>query len=178
MEITQPISPAKKDSKKILNLGQELVKDHTIHLLMVVIYGAFAYFYTNGISGFVLLFLGLAIGLSLIPADEKYLYHWYQDKEDKTSKTFYVTHSVLYFLTLIPTSIFVFTSSGSFLAIGIISGMMLYLITEMYLKLKEPLLFFDRFLQGVKIEPTQKSLKTMLVCSVLFFIFLNFFVIL
>ncbi|MBT4124081.1 MAG: hypothetical protein HN981_02815 [Candidatus Pacebacteria bacterium] len=100
------------------------------------------------------------------------------EKVEKKQSKFIVTHSTLYLLSLIPTALFVFTSSGSFLAVGMISGMFLFLLTEMYQTLKMPTTFFKKYFSLVRIAPTQQNMSGIFVITSLFFILLHFFVIL
>lgn len=154
---------------------KETLKKYMWHLIVAAGYLLLVFFFTKEIWDFIKLVIGVLLGIIFIIADEEYLYEFYQD--DSSSK-FIVTRSTLYLLSLVPMALFVFTSSGSFLAIGMISGMLLFLITQMYQALKVPTLFFKKYFSLVRIAPTQQNMFGIFITSSLFFVILHFFVIL
>ncbi|MFZ5438279.1 MAG: hypothetical protein ACOZAK_04485 [Patescibacteria group bacterium] len=162
------------DLKKIVNkVG--------IYVVSALIYSLIIFFFTSSFWDFLFFLIGAILGVSFTMFDEEYLFSFYQDKDlDKnfSVKKFFVTRSPLYILALIPTAIFVFTSSGSFFAMGFMGGLILFFIVEMFRKLANPSFFFAKFLAGVKVEPTKQSLQKIIAGSVLFFLILHLLVLL
>ena len=103
----------------------EVVKESAIYLLAALFYSLMIFFFTSAVSEFILFLIGAFMGVGYAIIDEEYLYTLYQDNENKDKK-FFVSQSSLYMLSLVPTSIFVFTSSGSFMAMGLMGGLILF----------------------------------------------------
>ena len=131
----------------------EVIKESGIYLLAALFYSLMIFFFTSAISEFVLFLIGAFMGVGYAIIDEEYLYTLYQDDENKDKK-FFVSQSSLYMLSLIPTSIFVFTSSGSFMAMGLMGGLILFFLVEMAKQMKTPELFFSKFLSLTDYNPS------------------------
>lgn len=71
--------------------------------------------------------LGLASGIALLKADEWWLRTWYEVPGQPL-----ITRSVLFMVAYIPLSLFVVTSSGSWLGSGLVIGIGLVLLAELY----------------------------------------------
>lgn len=164
----------KNDLKKLANkIG--------IYVVTSLIYSLIIFFFTSSFWDFLFFLIGAILGVSFTTFDEEYLFSFYQDKDPDQNlaiKKFFVTQSPLYILALIPTAIFVFTSSGSFFAMGFMGGLILFFIVEMFRNLANPSFFFAKFLAGVKVEQTKQSLQKILTSAVLFFVVLHLLVLL
>lgn len=156
---------------------QKLFKKLATHLIAALAYSLVIFLFNNEILNIVLFLIGAVIGVAFTVLDQEYLYTLYQDKEEG-GKEFLVTQSPLYVLALIPTSVFVFTSSGSFLGMGLMGGLILFFLVEMARNLSSPELFFEKFLTSVEVDHTQTNLRNILIGSTIFFVILHFLVLL
>jgi hypothetical protein len=95
------------------------------------IVGAFALLKASWLAA-LWLGLGLAGGIALLKADEWWLRTWYEVPGQPL-----ITRSVLFMVAYIPLSLFVVTSSGSWLGSGLVVGIGLVLLTELYLLRKD-----------------------------------------
>lgn len=175
------------------DIFKEIVNQFGKHFLTVIAYTLVLLPFIQGWFSWSLFLIGAVLGVSLAIADAKYLYTLYQEEPSsdegklvgetdaetlpKTEK-FIVSQSTLYVISLVPTAVFVFTSSASFLAMGLIGGLMIFLLVEMLQSLDKPAMFFSKFLAQAKFEATQQNLKKIIVSSVLFFVILHFLVLL
>lgn len=165
-------------------LLKEIYSEFNKHLLVALFYPLAMLPLVNGWWNYILFFLGTIFGVVLAISDVKYFYRFYQEETpssepnnpEKETKKFLVTQSPLYIVSLIPLSIFVFTSSGSFLAMGLIAGLLLFLLVEMFNSLNQPATFFSKFLTGTAFVASKQSLQSIFVGSILFFIILHFLV--
>ncbi|MCC6711181.1 MAG: hypothetical protein IT416_02400 [Candidatus Pacebacteria bacterium] len=172
---------------------KETVDQFGKHFLTVVAYVLVLLPFIQGWFSWLLFLIGAILGVSLAIADAKYLYTLYQEEqpvdqvdfgsgigEEKSpiAEKFIVSQSTLYVISLVPTAIFVFTSSGSFLAMGLMGGLIIFLLVEMLQSLDKPALFFSKFLVQANFEATQHNLKKIIISSVLFFMMLHFLVLL
>jgi hypothetical protein len=155
----------------------KIIKKSAVYLLAALFYSLIIFFFTNSISEFILFLMGALMGVGYAIIDEEYLYTLYQDDENKEKK-FYVSQSSLYMLSLVPTSIFVFTSSGSFMAMGLMGGLILFFLVEMSKQLNSPELFFSKFLSLAEVDRSRENLQKILIGSILFFVILHFLVLL
>ncbi|MBD3250629.1 MAG: hypothetical protein GF381_03615 [Candidatus Pacebacteria bacterium] len=106
-------------------------------------------------SGYLIFCVGGLLGLGLLIADEHYFYKLYQEElSEEVRFCELISRSPLFWLSLVPLSIFVITSAGSFLVEGLVLGMMVGLVGEMWQLKNIPQLFIKRFLTGVKLEQT------------------------
>jgi hypothetical protein len=119
--------------------------------------GAF-YFLIISVWWFAWFAVGVLCAVTLLVADEQTLCAWYRDKE---TETFLVTRSPLFLLALIPLSLFVFTSSNSYWASGLVGGMFLFLLLEMTELRRKPAEFSRRFLQGTTVVPSASAVMQM-----------------
>lgn len=194
--LPQP-SPWKEKSTQIFQFLHTLGGEKTLHLLVGVVYLCGIFFFVQEIWDFVIFAVATFLGMALVFADKKYFFRFYQEKEKpslhsqevnqqeapsnqdtQAKENFYVTSSALFLLSLIPLSLYVFTSAGSFWALGTISGIFLYFLVEMYSLLSQPRAFFSHFLQGMKAESSQTNTQIIFSSFIIFFIVLHVFVIL
>jgi len=74
--------------------------------------------------------IGLYVGLVIMLADEKWLYKYYVNDNSRQIKL--ITRSVVFLLTLIPLSLFVVTSTNGVLGWGVILGIWMTILVEMW----------------------------------------------
>lgn len=127
----------------------------------------------------VLFLLGLYLGMILLFADEKWFFDFY--KSDTASHTTglvlpkLVTRSTLFLLALVPLTIFVLTSSGSLLGIGMVLGIQLGLLEEMWRFWKMSVdtqnlkTFQNRFCHDLRRPLTPKDIRFLVVGGSFFF---------
>ncbi|MFH2118244.1 MAG: hypothetical protein ABII10_00685 [Candidatus Paceibacterota bacterium] len=114
--------------------------------------------------------VGVASGVGFLLGDEQFFARWYREQ---STDQFLVTRSPLFLLSLVPLTIFVMTSSGSFWASGMMGSMMLYLLLEMTELKRDPLAFDQRFLQGISGQASAQTVQLILFGSWAFFILAN-----
>ncbi|OGJ37503.1 MAG: hypothetical protein A2383_00570 [Candidatus Pacebacteria bacterium RIFOXYB1_FULL_39_46] len=110
--------------------------------------------------------IGVLFGLGFLLGDEKFFFSWYREQ---VTDRFLVTRSPLFLLSLIPLTIFVMTSSGSFLASGMMGSIVLYLLLEMTELKHDSLAFDQRFLQGISGQVSTQAIQLILLGGWLFF---------
>lgn len=86
----------------------------------------------------VLFGVGIAIGVGLLWFDELFLRKWYGDEQ-------LITRSPLFLLTYVPLALFVVTSTGSRIGMGLVLGMGVILAFEMWRRRRDPNAFQYRF---------------------------------
>ena len=132
-----------------------------------------------------LLFLiGMYLGSLLLYADEQWLYDFYKEQESEVvhkqeQPSFsprLITRSALFLLALIPLTIFVVTSSGSLLGFGMILGIQLGLVIEIWTYWKKSAqlqltkIFQSRFLYDLKVGMSFKDIRLLAMGSTLFLV--------
>lgn len=116
-----------------------------LKIAVLVAYAGLFYFLISSIWWFIWFVVGVLCAAALLMADEQIFCSWYREVG---TETFLVTRSPLFLVALIPLSLFVFTSSNSYWASGLVGGMFLFLLLEMTELRKQPVEFSRRFLQG------------------------------
>lgn len=91
---------------------------------------------------------GFYLGNLLLWADGKFLYPFYNELQTIPKQL--ITRSALFILVYIVLGIFVITSSGQFLGVGMILGIGLTLLSELYVTQRNTELFHHTFLFQVK----------------------------
>ncbi len=105
------------------------VPRHILHGLVVGLFGLPFVFILPLWPSFVLFTIGLMIGVGLLWFDELYLWKWYSEP---ASTSQLITRSPLFLLIYIPLALFVVTSTGSRIGIGLILAMGIILTLEMW----------------------------------------------
>ena len=172
------------------SLFSKVFKRLVFHLIAAVFYSLAVLFFTQNIWSFLQFFIGVILGVSFTVLDEEFLAGFYQDQEieqeptnenlsvESSDNKFIVTQSPLYLISLIPTSIFIFTSSGSFLAMGIMGGLLLFFLVEMGKTLANPEVFYKQFFVSARFEKSKQNLERLFGGLLLFFVVLHFLVLL
>jgi hypothetical protein len=113
--------------------------------------------------------VGVVSGVGFLVGDERVFYRWYRDPATPTEH-FLVSRSPLFLLSLIPLTIFVVTSAGSFWASGMMGSILLYLLLEMTELRRELEVFDQRFLRGIKGQVSGQVVGWILLSGWLFFV--------
>lgn len=163
------------DRSKFFSFIKEAFQEKKFNLLVVFLYAFVLFFFMQRVVDFIIFIVALLLGMLLFILDKKYLATYYHEKPEED---FYVTQSALFLFSLIPLALYVFTSAGSFWALGIMSGIFIFLLVEMRRLMSTPTLFFDHFLQGMKVEVSEKKARFIFYVFFAFFVLLHLFVIL
>lgn len=118
--------------------------------------------------GTALLLLGMYGGFGLLLADVEWLHQYYQqptevNPEQELLSPEYITRSAVFILTLIPLTIFMLTSTGSSMGMGMLLGILIGLSLEMFALRADQLQFQARFLSQVKRPFTTDEIEKMIV---------------
>ncbi|MCA9369768.1 MAG: hypothetical protein H6774_01855 [Pseudomonadales bacterium] len=116
--------------------------------------------------------IGIALGLGILIVDQLFLSQYYLE----SGETQLITRSVIFLLILIPLSIFVLTSSGSLVGMGMMIGLQVGLTAEMLQLRKQPDAFARRFLQHVHHQYSNQEIKLIIFAAVVVVILTHLFV--
>ncbi len=160
---------------KIFNKKEEQVKK-IILLVVLILFVLFLLIkqhwdITNSWSQILLFIFSYGLGLFLMLGDEKYLQKIYLDElEEKIL----ITRSPLFVLILPFLSIFVLTSTGSIVGIGLIMALNLVTLIEIWqLSTKEDL-FNQNFLQNTKKRVNLSEIRIIQIVSSIYFLLILF----
>ncbi len=87
---------------------------------------------------------GFYLGNLLLWADGKFLYSYYNELQTEPKQL--ITRSIVFLLVYIVLALFVITSSGNAIGIGMIFGIGLTLLAELYVSAADPVSFNHKFL--------------------------------
>lgn len=146
-----------------------------LKILVLITYSLIFFFLIPSVWGIIWFVVGVLCGAGLLVADERSLYRWYREKDDAK---FLVSRSPLFLLSLIPLTIFVLTSSGSYWASGVVGGLILWLLLEMTERRADPTAFDQRFLSNIKGEVSPQHIQLILLSGWSFFALIHLLVIL
>ena len=107
--------------------------------------------YFDGSSNYLDLFLfsiGVLLGLFLMYFDEEFLYQYYL--EPRATKINLITRSLLFIFSLFPLGVFIITSTGSELGVGLFLGIITTLLFELIRYRSSVGNFHTRFLFQLK----------------------------
>jgi len=167
------------------------MKIRLIRILIVLIYGA-VFFLTAYLDNTVnyldlaLFVLGIVLGMLLMFLDENFFYRYYLELPDnfKTDSTLdkanlkLTTRSLLFMVSLFPLGLFIVTSTGSKLGMGLFLGIITILLLELIEYKKEIDLFHKRFMSQLKKTLNIKEVNMFVIgfgTIMLFFTLLIFF---
>lgn len=157
--------------------------------ILIIFFYSIIFFLTNYFSEslkyleWTLFTLGLVIGVILMALDEFVLYKYYLDpiKSDESAKSSdikLITRSLLFIISLIPLGIFIITSTGSEMGIGLFLGIITILLIELISFRKNINSFHKRFLSQLKIKLSAQEVKYFVAIFSFFtmiFVLLTFF---
>jgi len=137
-----------------------------------------ANFFKGEISYYNLIFftVGTVLGTILMDLDEAVFYKYYLEKNETEIKL--ITRSVLFMFSLLPMGIFIVTSTGSEIGIGLFLGILTTLLIELIIYRNSIDLFHSRFLSQLKRKLSAQEIKYFVsIFSVLtlIFVLLTFF---
>lgn len=89
--------------------------------------------------------IGIFFGLALLDVDEFYLYKFYEPDRPRLA-----TRSVLFLLSLFPLGLYILTSTGSPIGVGMLLGIVSGLSLEIFALRNNTKKFYDRFLYQLK----------------------------
>lgn len=149
--------------------------------LMPLVYATLFYFIkiipSDGSYWSVLIFLaGFYLGNILLWADGAFMYPLYNELHTLPKQL--ITRSALFLLVYVCLGIFVITSSGNYLGSGVIFGIGLTLLSELYATHNDVTLFHQKFLFQLKrmlsplevLRLVQAFAGVVLLLSILFFV--------
>jgi len=115
--------------------------------------------------------IAYGLGLFLMLGDEKYLQKIYSDELEKK---ILITRSPLFLLILPFLSIFMLTSTGSIAGMGLILGLNLVVIIEIWQLTYQTEKFNQLFLQGVKKHLVLSEIQIIKISASIYFLILLF----
>lgn len=119
---------------------------------------------------------GTLLGTILMNLDETVFYKYYLEKDATEIKL--ITRSLLFMFLLIPLGIFIVTSTGSEIGMGIFLGIITILLIELIIYRKSIGLFHSRFLSQLKRKLSLQEIQyfvSIFSILVLIFVLLTFF---
>ena len=119
--------------------------------------------------------VGVISGMGFLLADERFLHRFY---DEKPTDRFLASRSPLFLLSLMPLTVFILTSSGSYWASGVMGGMTLFLLLEMTELRRDPAAFDLRFLPTIKGQVSPQHIQFILLSGWTFFALIHLLVIL
>lgn len=171
-----------------------------LQFLVLIIYSVPFYFLVSPLSQYLLLLVGLLAGRIFLLLDENFLFKFYQDKDASTEssmrnesqnqtstnnvsnpvvagsaspvKTF-VTRSVMFLLAYVALAFYMITSGGNRLAQGLVLGMGLTLLMEMWQRRNMPVAFNQYFLAQLKISIDKKAIAKVILAMFFFLLILT-----
>jgi hypothetical protein len=162
-------------------------------LLIAVFYCVPFFFVISPWHRFLLFVLGMLFGIVLLAIDENYFFQHYQEDSlsklenmsglgsnevveenpSESSSKFLVTRSTIFLLILAPLSLFVVSSTGSVLGSGLIFGILLTLIVEMWMVKSSSELFRQRYLSQLAVTLSKEQIDWVVIGATGYFLLLN-----
>lgn len=124
--------------------------------LVLIVYAAPLFFVIQPWGQFILFVLGLIIGALLLIVDEKVIMKYYSNLDDD-KPDFPISRSVVFLLTYFVMSIYLAKSSSTRVGHGVMMGIGLSLLQEMWFYKRRPQLFMQRFLGQIKMEKLMET---------------------
>lgn len=119
-------------------------------LFFVATYFGKAVDYTDGI----MFVIGLLLGMGLLEADENFFFKYYVDLAVATNEKRLATRSLLFILLLFPLGLFLMTSTGSVIGVGMFLSIISGLALEFFILRNDRKSFQERFLHQLKRDIT------------------------
>ena len=132
-----------------------------ITLCFGALFGLAAYFGKSvSVADITLFVVGLLFGWALLEADENFFYKYYVEEKEVNlplSERQLVTRSLLFILSLFPLGLYLMTSTGSSIGVGLFINLTAGLALEMFSLKDESELFHKRFLYQLKRKFSQQE---------------------
>lgn len=155
-----------------LNL-KNLTRIDYFKIVLPFVVGLVHYFVRRNLWGSSFYILGWFLGMLLLILDKNYLYKYYYESihrpEDKFARL--VTRSLLFILSYFALSLFLITSSGSSLGMGIILGIGLSLSYELWNSRTYVDFFNQYFIQSKKVWKA-KEIDNLVKVFIAFYLFI------
>jgi len=122
-----------------------------------------------------LFILGLLFGAAILHLDEVFLYDLYADEQQKLlsqDEKQFATRSLLFLLMLFPLGLYIMTSTGSSVGVGLFIGIISGISVEMAQLRNNSELFHKRFLFQLKRKLTtqeEKTLRAVFITAAIFY---------
>ena len=139
---------------------KNLIGKISIVISLAALFFAATYFGESANYTDCLLFIiGLLLGMSLLEADEIFLFKYYTDNEflESGQQKKLVTRSLLFLLLLFPLGLFLLTSTGSVIGVGMFLSILSGLALEFFILRNDRTGFQERFLHQLKREITAEE---------------------
>ena len=101
-----------------------------------------------------LFIMGLTLGILLLELDELVFFRYYQEADSAEKQSQLMTRSLVFMLALAPLGLFLMTSTGSFLGVGLFLGIVSSLSVELIEYRTNHAAFKSRFMQQLQRELT------------------------
>lgn len=116
-----------------------------------------------------LLVLGTAIGVAILFADRLYLHQYYAEAGDQAADTAHVpglvTRSLVFMMTLIPLGLFIISSTGSRLGVGVLLGFIGGLTLELWWFREQVELFHQLYLFQLRRRMSAEEVSRMVLIA-------------
>lgn len=137
-----------------------------IKYLTPLVYATAFYFFKvvprDGSFGSVLALLaGFYLANILLWADGVILYKQYNELQTEPKQL--ITRSAMFLISLLLIGLFVITSTSSYIGHGLILGLGVSTLAELYMELKNPVIFQQRFLFQFKRQMTEREIKQLVI---------------
>lgn len=116
--------------------------------------------------------IGLILGMALLEADENFLFKYYDPLEKRLA-----TRSFLFILSLVPLGLFILTSTGSAIGVGLFLSIISGLSLEFFALRSNKAEFKNRFLSQLNREISSEEQKVATALFIAGTLFYAFFVI-
>lgn len=157
-----------------MNQLQSLLIKVVLPVFLVGLYFLFVLDLKFEFLGNLILFsAGLVLGLFILWFDEKWMHSYYEDRPGH-----FLTRSLLFLLIYPVVGVFVATSSGSSLGQGLILGLGISILAEMYQFKKSVPAFSERFLWQLKKTVNSQDISRIFLLAIAVFLILTYLVIL
>ncbi len=164
-----------------------------LQFLVLLIYALPFYLVIHPLTQYLLFLGGLVAGRLFLLLDEKLFFKFYQNDEQAKSESntetafspaqmvsttlnkqpTYVTRSVIFMLAYVGLAFYMVTSGGNRLAQGLVLGMGLSLLVEMWQKRNMPVAFNQYFLSQLKISLDKKAVAKIILAMFCFLLILT-----
>lgn len=117
--------------------------------------------------------IGSILATILLIGDQFVFSKYYNEEKNDT---YLATRSTLFLICFIPLAVFVVTSSGSLVGLGLILTLAVTLFIEMWALRHTPTLFREKFLSQIATQYTQRTIDYIVIFVGVFILFLHLLV--
>ena len=154
-------------------LGELGISISYVVLFFVAIYFGKSVDYTDGL----LFVVGLLLGMGLLEADENFCFKYYVDPRASAPEKRLVTRSLLFILLLFPLGLFLLTSTGSAIGVGMFLSIISGLALEFFILRNNKKGFQERFLHQLQRDITADEQQIFTTLFISLTVLYGFFVI-